>query len=207
LLILGYEWDDLLNLHCWESDIRGFGIHARKRTIKSIKLGDVGQGWNVSPPMIQAQHMQPTSSDPQPKLRNPSIRTPVYVIRSADDLSVLRRGPGCSRSFVVLEIPGMSPKQALRWESRLNDRLRECGCAAGALCAVTALLVSVFWQSFYRTWGLWSWPSFLLRTALLVIAGGGLGKLIGLGYAETDIQRITSRLRRLAQRSSQEGGR
>ena len=138
MLILGYEWDDLLNLHCWESDIRGFGIHARKRTIKSIKLGDVGQGWNVSPPMIQGQHMQPTSSDPKPKLRNPSIRTPVYVIRSADDLSVLRRGPGRSRLYVVLEIHGVPPKQALRWESRLNDHLRECGCATGARSILAA---------------------------------------------------------------------
>jgi hypothetical protein len=107
--------------------------------------------------------------------------------------------------YVVLEIPGVPPKQAVRWESRLNDHLRECGCATGALFAVVALVASAFWQSFYRTWGLLSWPWFLLRTALLVIAAGGLGKLIGLGYTEIGIQRIASRLRRFAQRSSQEG--
>ncbi len=149
--------------------------------------------------------MQLTPSGRQLKFQNPPIDAPVYVLRSAEDLNVLRRGPGRSRLYVVLEIPGVPNKQALRWESRLNDRLRECGCAAGALFAVAALLVSVLWQSFYRMWGLSNWPLFLLRTALLVIAAGGLGKLIGLGYAEVEIRRIASRLRRFAQRSSREG--
>jgi hypothetical protein len=149
--------------------------------------------------------MQLTSLSPQPRVRTSPTSAPVRVLRSAEDLNVLRRGPGRSRLYVVLDIPGVPPKQALRWESRLNDHLRACGCATGALFAVAALVVSMFWQSFYRAWGFSNWPSFLLRTTLLVIAAGGLGKLIGLGYAEIDIQRIAFRLRRFAQRSSQEG--
>ena len=154
----------------------------------------------------ELSHMQQTSFGRQPRFRTSPISAPVCVLRSADDLNLLRRGPGRSRLYVVLEIPGVPPKLALRWESRLNDHLRECGCASGALFAVVALVVSAFWQSFFRTWALSNWPSFLLRTALLIIAAGGLGKLFGLVYAEIDIQRITFRLRRFAQKSSQEGG-
>lgn len=129
------------------------------------------------------------------RYRNSRAAISVSVIRTAADLNLLQQPRAARRQlYVVLEIAGVPPDQSLRWESRLNSHLRECGCALGAKLSAAALLASIVWQFVHHAWGLSHWPAFLFRTAVVVLAAGGLGKLLGLSFAEFEIRRISSRL-------------
>jgi hypothetical protein len=131
----------------------------------------------------------------QRRCRNSLAGVRVSVLRTAADLHLLRQPRATRRRlYVVLEIGGVPSAQLLRWESRLNSHLRECGCALGAKFSAAALLASIVWQFVHHAWGLSHWPAFLLRTAVVVFAAGGLGKLLGLSFAELGIRRISSRL-------------
>jgi hypothetical protein len=131
----------------------------------------------------------------------------VCFIRTAADLNLLQQPRAARRRlYVVLEIAGIPPEQSLRWESRLNTLLRECGCTLGARFSAAALFASIIWQFLQHAWNLPSWPAFLLRTGLAVFIAGGLGKLAGLGLAEFRIRCISSRLTRLVENRSGERG-
>lgn len=101
------------------------------------------------------------------------------------------------RLYVVLDVPGVSPAQSSRWESRLNVLLRECGCAFGALSSGIALIAAIAFAVFHSPVGFSSWSSLLLRTLILIMVTGGVGKLAGLGLAELEIRHISSQLTRI----------
>jgi hypothetical protein len=122
----------------------------------------------------------------------------VVVVRSVSEVSVLHRNPiGPGRTRVVLEIPQLLPDQSLLWQERLNRRFSECGCTAGGITALLGLVGAVVWQFSHSGWSVSSWPGFLIRAVLLMLAGGFVGKLMGIERARWQIRTLTAQIRRL----------
>lgn len=124
--------------------------------------------------------------------------SPVVVVRTVSELSVLHRNPiGPGRTRVVLEMPQILSDQSLMWQERLNRRFGECGCTTGGITALLGLVGAVAWQFFNSGWSLSSWPGFLIRVLLLTLAGGFVGKLLGIERARWQIRRLTAEIGRL----------
>jgi hypothetical protein len=123
---------------------------------------------------------------------------PVIVVRLVTDLTTLHLNPiGRGRTRVVLDIPQIPPSQSNLWQERLNSRFNECGCTAGGITALLALVGAVAWQFSASDWRLSSWPDFLIRAVLLTLAGAFAGKIIGIERARWQIRILATKIGRL----------
>ena len=119
----------------------------------------------------------------------------ILVVRRAADFAELRRVRNKRLLRFLFRVPGLSPDVSRDWEARLNANLKECGCSLGAKCTLAGIAASVVWQSFYSFWSIAHWPGFLLRTSFVIVAAGGIGKLLGLALAERGIRNLERQIR------------
>lgn len=117
------------------------------------------------------------------------------VARTAADVETLPRSRYGRRTLILLRIPGLPIEISQPWETRLNLALRECGCSLGAKFSIAAFVASLVWQSTFSLWSPSHWPVFLLRTFLLILLGGAVGKSIGILRARTEVEAIEKKIR------------
>jgi len=118
----------------------------------------------------------------------------LVTIQSAADADLLVQPlqlPGQLRAAV--RIPHVSRVQSSRWERDLNTSLSECGCTQGAVCTVVALGASIGWNIIHTDG--FEWRSFLVRTAVAMLAAAAIGKFAALAWARIRIARIVRDIR------------
>jgi hypothetical protein len=106
---------------------------------------------------------------------------------------------------VLLRISGLPTEASQQWEATLNSSLKECGCSLGAKCVVAAFAASLMWQSEFSHWGISHWPVFLLRTFLLILVAGAMGKTAGKLRARAEIRAIERKIRTFERKYAAEG--
>jgi hypothetical protein len=116
------------------------------------------------------------------------------IVRRASDVEALRKLRSARRMHILLRISGLPTEASKQWEAKLNSSLRECGCSLGAKCVMAAFVASLVWQSEFSHWGISHWPVFLLRTFLLILAAGAVGKSAGKLRARVEIRAIEKKI-------------
>lgn len=129
----------------------------------------------------------------------------ILIVRSAANLRALRKVRNRRRLLLVLRVPGLPRDISRKWETKLNSSMRECGCSLGAKCVIVAFLSSVLWQSLYSSWSVSYWPVFLLRTLLIVLVAGAVGKIVGQTRAAAEIRAIEEKIQDSERRYSAGG--
>jgi hypothetical protein len=118
------------------------------------------------------------------------------TIQQASDLKLLRER---SRAVeIVLTLPELEDTENEAWQARLRRRARACGCDAGALVGLLALVALIGWGS--ARWFLQGeLPGILQGVAALagVFIATGVGKALGLAFAEYGWRQDLAELGRL----------
>jgi hypothetical protein len=125
-----------------------------------------------------------------------SIPFPIAAMaRRASDVEALRKLRSAQRMRILLRISGLPTATSKQWEAKLNSSLKECGCSLGAKCVMAAFAASLIWQSEFSNWSISHWPALLLRTFLLILVAGAMGKTLGKLRARAEIRAIERKIR------------
>jgi len=125
----------------------------------------------------------------------------ILVVRCAENVRALRKIKNRRHLLLVLRVPGLPSEISREWESKLNSSLKECGCSLGAKCVFAALGASVVAQSLYSHWGVSLWPIFFVRTLVIVLVAGAVGKLAGQTSARAEFRAIEEKIREFERKS------
>jgi hypothetical protein len=117
------------------------------------------------------------------------------IVRRASDVEALRKVRSAWRMRILLRIAGLPTEASKQWEAKLNSSLKECGCSLGAKCVMASFVASLMWQSVFSHWSISHWPTFILRTFLLILVAGAMGKTAGKLRARTAIRAIERKIR------------
>ncbi len=121
------------------------------------------------------------------------------IVRDVEGLAALARASWppwrLPRGQFTLAIPGLSEDARLAAEEKLNKLARACGCEAGGIAGMLALASVIalgFFQARAAAWG--GLALVLLAGIVLVPLAGGVGKLLGIGFARLRFRRTCARL-------------
>ncbi|MGD8496525.1 MAG: hypothetical protein PVF05_10070 [Gemmatimonadales bacterium] len=116
------------------------------------------------------------------------------VIETRDQLRALRPPSLGRRRATIVQLPTLPEAERYAWESRLRALLGACGCEAGAICLVLAVVG-------YAGWAILGGPlpvSSLVGIALfglgVAVLSAVLGKGTGLAIARYRLARALDRL-------------
>jgi hypothetical protein len=119
----------------------------------------------------------------------------LVLIQSAADAEQLLH-PRLSRFALraAIRVPGIASGRAARWERGLNASLQACGCVAGAVGMLIALVAAIVWRVGYA--GPVDWRAFGWRAFVALLIGTAVGKAVGLLWARVRLVRIVAAIRR-----------
>lgn len=118
------------------------------------------------------------------------------TIHQVTDMTLLRE-----RSHaigIVLELPELNEAENELWQARFRRRASACGCNAGAVAGLLTLIAVIGWAG--ARWLLQGeLPGILQGTAglVMVFAATGVGKALGLAFAEHGWRQDLAELRGL----------
>jgi hypothetical protein len=125
------------------------------------------------------------------------------VVRTAADVQALRANSRTVRRLPVgglkIAIDGLNADAAKTLKARIGAYVSACGCAEGGASALIALFgVLVFFAVRIPARGArWSDLGMVATGLLLVVLGGGLGKLFGLTIARLRFERCCDEVIRM----------
>jgi hypothetical protein len=81
---------------------------------------------------------------------------------------------------IVLRLEGLSPEATQVWQQRLNRYYLECGCSAGAVVLLAAMLVYGLYLLVPFTPSIGGWFAKMATGCGLAVLAAGVGKALGL---------------------------
>jgi hypothetical protein len=118
-------------------------------------------------------------------------------LAALDALEVLGSLAKPVRGKLVLRLAGLDPQEQRDWQRRLHRKVFACGCGMGAGFGLGGIITFIAWRLAVSS-GLSSLTWGDIPLALLVlVAGVGIGKLIGLATARITLHRSKLYLREI----------
>ncbi len=96
---------------------------------------------------------------------------------------------------VKLRIPGLGEREANSFETTLNKHLSECGCLMGKIFLLGALALAVIYQLFRGNTSVRGIITGAVTLILAAVAGGAIGKMIGLAIANVKFRKTCTALK------------